>query len=295
MKKVLIWGVGKNYQKYINCIKLAEHAGCFHVVGVAAKDGNYSSLDGYPFFKSEQFSQANFDVVLVTAVKFFNEIADVLQKCGVDKKQIIPVTIFDVPYYTLENYMQLLDSRITIISNNCWGGILYHTLSLPFSSPFINMYVEDDDYLDLLEKFYEKIKCPIHYLEDEFNEVEKFSYPVFDLDGVKLHMNHYRDVTDAKLKWDNRCKRINFDNILFEMYTESEQNARRFAKLPFPNKLCFFPSPLDEDCVISTDIYSDEYASHQFWEIVNGSVNGKYPLFDMVELMFNKKIKMRVR
>lgn len=295
MKRVLVWGFGNNYHRYINCIKMAEQQGEFQVVGVAAKDGNYSSLDGYPFFKRDQLSQVIFDFVLVTAVKFFDEIADFLQKCGVTRKQIVPVTIFDIPGYTLDKYLHLLDNPVTIVSNNCWGGLLYHTLKLPFSSPFINMYVEDDDYLDLLENFNGKIKCPIHYLEDEFNEVEKFSYPVFDLDGVKLHMNHYRDVTDAKFKWNNRCKRIDFDNILFEMYTESEQNARRFAQLPFANKVCLFPSPLDEDCVISTDIYSGEYASHQFWEIANGSVDGKYPLFDVVELLLNKKIQMRVR
>lgn len=295
MKRVLIWGFGNYYHRYINLIKLAEHQGDFQVVGIAAKEGNYSSVDTYPFFPAEDIFQLEFDAVLVTAIKFFDEIAGFLQKYGVNRQQIVPVTIFDVPGYTLDKYLQLLDNPVTIVSNNCWGGLLYHTLKLPFSSPFINMYVEDDDYLDLLENFNGKIKCPIHYFEDEFNEVEKFSYPVFDLDGVKLHMNHYRDVTDAKFKWNNRCKRIDFDNILFEMYTESEQNARRFAKLPFTNKLCLFPSPLDEECVISTDIYSGEYDSHKFWEIANGSANGQYPLFDLVELALNKIIKMRVR
>ena len=110
MKRVLIWGFGNNYHKYINLIKLAEHQGDFQVVGVAAKDGNYSFLDGYPFFQSEQLSQVKFDVVLVTAVKFFDEIADFLQKFGVNRQQIVPVTIFDVPGYTLDKYMKLLDN-----------------------------------------------------------------------------------------------------------------------------------------------------------------------------------------
>ena len=39
MKRVLIWGFGNYYHRYINLIKLAEHQGDFQVVGIAAKEG----------------------------------------------------------------------------------------------------------------------------------------------------------------------------------------------------------------------------------------------------------------
>ena len=44
----------------------------------------------------------------------------------------------------------LQSSKISVIAINCWGGLISHTLGLEFRSPFVNMFLEEQDYLKLL-------------------------------------------------------------------------------------------------------------------------------------------------
>lgn len=36
--------------------------------------------------------------------------------------------ILQIPYFNFEKYVQLSKSRISILSNNCWGGVVYKTI-----------------------------------------------------------------------------------------------------------------------------------------------------------------------
>lgn len=55
----------------------------------------------------------------------------------------------------------------TIISQNCIGGVIYSDLGLKFSSPTINMFIEDNDFVKLAENprqyFYTQRPKPIGF------------------------------------------------------------------------------------------------------------------------------------
>ena len=51
------------------------------------------------------------------------------------------------------NQLRLVNKNMTIISSNCAGGFLYHWLGLEFKSPFINLFLSNEDFLEALENF----------------------------------------------------------------------------------------------------------------------------------------------
>ena len=51
------------------------------------------------------------------------------------------------------NRKKLKNKDFTLVTSNCTGGILYHWLGLKFRSPFINLYMSNEDYIKALENF----------------------------------------------------------------------------------------------------------------------------------------------
>lgn len=53
------------------------------------------------------------------------------------------------------------------------------------------------------------------YLQTEltFCKEDNLSYPVGKLDDIKIYFQHYHSEQEAKQKWEERCKRINFENL----------------------------------------------------------------------------------
>lgn len=58
-----------------------------------------------------------------------------------------------MPSFGLDRYIKVKESRGSIIANCCWGGYTYHSLGMQFLSPYINKYVEAEDFIRLLNDF----------------------------------------------------------------------------------------------------------------------------------------------
>lgn len=135
------------------------------------------------------------------------------------------------------NRERLINSDFTIISSNCVGGVISHLLGEQFNSPTINMYFETKDFL----KFVNNLK---YYLDCEFKEAScaKYNYPLAKIGDITLHLLHYKSFIEAKKKWDERKKRINYNNI-FIVAVERDgctiKEIEEFDKLPFDNKVIF--------------------------------------------------------
>lgn len=77
---------------------------------------------------------------------------------------------------------RLKNTNVTLITSNCAGGIIYHWLGLKFNSPFINLWLTNDDYIRALENFDDFINTPI--LECKTENVD---YPVgIGWGGIKI-------------------------------------------------------------------------------------------------------------
>lgn len=135
------------------------------------------------------------------------------------------------------NRWRLKNKSFSIISSNCTGGVIYHDLGLRFDSPFINLYILPDDYLKLLHNL------PM-YLAAEMTEERDTDceFPVGRLLDIHIYFKHYSSFAEAVTKWNERKKRINYDN-LFVLFCDrdgcSMEHIKIFEQLPFAHKVCF--------------------------------------------------------
>jgi len=152
----------------------------------------------------------------------------------------------------------------SIIANNCVGGIIYHDLGLKFSSPTINLFIKDDDYFEFLSDLKYYTTADIIQVDSD-----EYSYPVGIIKkadkAIMIHFLHYKTFEDAKYKWVERCKRIDFNNlfVIFEHrhYIELESSEyKKFKGLKYKNKIMITNSKkINDDEVISCKFYKKNY------------------------------------
>lgn len=153
-----------------------------------------------------------------------------------------------------ENIKKLKNNNMSIFSSNCIVGVLYHELGLRFMSPFINIYVEPKDYIKFL-------KNPKIYLKYELKKMEsnEYSFPVAQLNDVKLYGVHYKNFDEMNIKWKERIKRINWDNLYVFMVERdgcSEEDIKEFDKLPYKNKVIFVHKEMPD---VSSAVYIEKF------------------------------------
>lgn len=194
-----------------------------------------------------------------------------------------------IPGFMLEKYRELQRSRLSIISKNCFGGLISHTLGLPFLSPFINMSVRDESECIVLFRNLRSYmeKKPV-FNGTNYEHILKFDYPIYRLVDVDIHMNHYRDFDEALAKWNERKQKINWDNLFVVMFTDNKSILEQFDEFPYGKKVCFvsFKSDLDSAWYLNPEITKDD----QLWRVVNHFGAGSpfyYDPFDM--LLYGKK------
>lgn len=136
------------------------------------------------------------------------------------------------------NKARLLDTSepVSIISSNCIGGVILHELGLPFATPTINLYMEPKSYLTFVSNLDYYLELPLKEKIDSDT-----TYPVACLDDeVVIHFLHYKDFSQAKTKWEERAKRVNFNRLYFILTDRdglTREDAERFDTLNFPNKV----------------------------------------------------------
>ena len=131
----------------------------------------------------------------------------------------------------------------SVICNNCVGAMILHDFGLKFNSPFVNLFIEPDDYIELLSN----IK---YYLSDQtdLKDISQQSpYPIGLLNNrIKIHFLHYKSFEDAKSKWINRCRRLNFSDLYVIFVQQKGWNTshlKAFQTLNFEHKIMLVNKP----------------------------------------------------
>ena len=141
-----------------------------------------------------------------------------------------------LPSYTAN----LRNKNFSIVTDCCIGGQIYHDYGIQFLSPFINISINKDDFLELLSN----LKL---YLSSELSElkVENSYYPIGLLGNkIKIHFVHYQTFSEAKEAWIRRLKRFNYNNIVVIMTDGlansidkkerlNDQQVSKFLSLPY--------------------------------------------------------------
>ena len=141
--------------------------------------------------------------------------------------------------YYKKMQQRLTNTTPTIIASDCFGGLVYHNLGLQFTSPTINLYIEKDDFIAFVQHLKE-------YLDTDIIEIPNSDTPypmgemIYNNIPVRLHFMHYDTFEQAKQKWNERKKRINWNNIYVILTIESnatQEDISLFDNLPYNNKL----------------------------------------------------------
>jgi uncharacterized protein (DUF1919 family) len=157
----------------------------------------------------------------------------------------------------------------TIISNNCFGGIIYRNNNIPFQSPTCGLFIMPDDYIKFIYKmksYLEKDMTEISINESKYKDyLNKINYSgtIGKVDDIEIMFLHYKDFNEAKEKWYRRAKRINYDKIIYKFSDQNNctyQNLLDFQNFKAKNKICFTARKYDDvDSIIFSEFTKDGY------------------------------------
>ncbi|MCD9546750.1 DUF1919 domain-containing protein [Photobacterium carnosum] len=167
---------------------------------------------------------------------------------------------------------QTTTNNLSIISSNCLAGCIYSDLGKEFLSPTINTFF----YAECFIKFCEHLD---YYLSLDLKEakyskyIDKTDYPVGVLDNIEIHFLHYSSFADAYEKWNNRKKKVNYNNIRFLMTDRDGFNKNigsRFDLLPGKKNIIFTANKyyLQDEvyCKLEKGIISSDFTSFRKYE-----------------------------
>lgn len=104
---------------------------------------------------------------------------------------------------------KLDDTDFSLLSIDCLGGIILHDFGLKFNSPTINLWMYPEDFYKYITniKYYSSLSL-------KFVDKKGYDYPVAILGDIYIYFTHYKSQLEAKQKWEQRTKRLNYNKIL---------------------------------------------------------------------------------
>ena len=187
------------------------------------------------------------------------------------------------------NRKRLKNNDFSLISSNCNGAFILHDLGQRFNSPTVNLFLYPKDFIRLVKNLKHYMSIKLRFIEED-----GIDYPVGLLDDIKIYFMHYKNNEDAENKWEERKKRINYENI-FIMMTDrdgcSYDDIKEFDSLPYENKVMFthiYYPEFKSTCYIKG--FENENQVGHIYEFKNPETGEKfYDEFDYVKWFNNKK------
>lgn len=123
--------------------------------------------------------------------------------------------------------------EISVISQNCIGGVFYHDMGKRFLSPTVNLFFMEPDFVRFANDLQK-------YMSLEMQMCWGEEYPIGLLGDVRVYFMHYSSCTEAKETWERRKQRIRWDRILVlasDMEGFDEACYRQWEKISYPKVL----------------------------------------------------------
>lgn len=191
--------------------------------------------------------------------------------------------------------ISLKNQTFTILSNNCFGGVIYDKFALSYLTPTIGCWIPPTDYIRFLGNL-------PHYLAQDVVQISwqeshvadilrqrkesgRYNFALEDMiigriDDVDIIFIHYTNFADAKEKWNRRKLRINMDNLVVKCNDQNGctyEDFQAFCNLPFRNKLFITANP--EWHSTHTDVrvvFVKKYEKDGY--VVNDTTHGDVPI-----------------
>ena len=146
------------------------------------------------------------------------------------------------------NNLKIKNKEITIISNNCWGGIFYRDNNLKYLSPTLGLFFMSDDYIKFIYNLKAYINKELYFISKKeskhYDYLMKIKYEgiIGKIEDIEIMFLHYKDEKEAYDKWNRRKKRINWNNIIYKFSDQNlctYQNLLDFQNFNAKNKILF--------------------------------------------------------
>ncbi len=161
------------------------------------------------------------------------------------------------------NRKKLKAKDFTIISNNCWGGIIYQKYGLKYLSPTCGLLILGNDYIKFCKNLDYYINEELKFFPIEnskyASEYKAMGFPVAMCGDIEIYFMHYPTAEEAAEKWYRRCKRINKDFIIYKLSEReafSKEDMVAFANLPLENKIIIGEEKYTEDAIVIDGIHT---------------------------------------
>lgn len=183
------------------------------------------------------------------------------------------------------NRSKLINQKVSIVASTCNGGVIYHDLGLQYRSPFINLWIEPDDFIKLLSDLRGYLSYDLQFIGKE-----GIPYPVAVLKDIYIYFQHYKTEEEAETCWRRRLKRMDYDNIAV-FFTDRDgctyETLKRFDNLPYERKIVFTHADYPElESAYYYDCFSEEQEVGVLTEYSNDKLKIRYlDEYDYVTLL----------
>lgn len=257
------------------------------------------SLDGFRVLDDEGLLLSEFDYIIVYSEQILEFAVRICEMRNRSRRCVLPGRIFDIAHFDFEKYIQLYESKISIMSNRCFGGLLYNHLGMEFCSPFINLCVEPPDFLHIMSDLESYMREDLVYVYNEWEMNLKREYPAVRIKDVMLWCNHYTSMQEVESYWYRRRERINYQNIFVMCDLHSDEEAEIFLNLPYEKKIAFADFRIEHPQIVDTSVLGQEYFKRypDIGSLLNnqGKLSNETCMFDLFKLLNGEKDFMRIQ
>ena len=119
------------------------------------------------------------------------------------------------------------NASVSIISNNCIGGVLSHDYGLRFCSPFVNVNISMEHYVKICKNLDGFMRAELQQVAVT-EQIQDYFYrnlgngtvdfPVGKLvlptgEEAIIFFQHYKTFAQSQSAWERRKKRMNYTNL----------------------------------------------------------------------------------
>lgn len=165
--------------------------------------------------------------------------------------------------YQHRNAKRLVRKDFTIISNNCWGGVISEKYGIRKNSPTCGLLILGNDYTKFCANLKHYTSQKLHFIPMEqskhYDTYKNMSFPVALCDDIEIYFMHYPSAEVAAAKWYRRCERINWNFLIYKLSEREDftkQDMKEFAALPLENKLIIGEEKYTPDTVVIEGIHT---------------------------------------
>ena len=151
--------------------------------------------------------------------------------------------------------VSLTNHSFSILCSTCNGGVITSELGEQFRTPTVNLWMNAEDFLKFVKRLDYYLLAEVEELQYNFE-----TYPVGRVNDITLYFMHYHTFEEAKNKWNERKKRIRFDDLYLLMAEKNGCTAdmvHEFDSLPYKNK-AIFTAHRYPDCMSAVFVDEDE-------------------------------------